>query len=107
MLVATSIPNPPVPAELARFDKVAHFAMYALLAALLVWARPAGRRTTVLAVIAILVAVAAYGALDEWHQQFIPGRSMDLSDWLADTSGAIVGAVAATLGARARTPLTR
>ncbi|MDP2902354.1 MAG: VanZ family protein [Methylovulum sp.] len=29
-----------------------------------------------------------YGISDEWHQSFVVGRSADVSDWLADTSGA-------------------
>ena len=110
MLVATSVPNPPVPQGLARFDKVVHFAMYALLAGLVVWAW-AGRRTSAMVIIATLLIVAAYGALDEWHQQFIPGRSMELNDWLADSAGALVGALvgalATTVMLRARTPSPR
>lgn len=106
MLVATSIPNPPVPPGLGRFDKVVHFAMYALLAALLVWAWADGRPSAIV-VIATLLAVAAYGALDEWHQQFIPGRSMELNDWLADSAGALLGVLAATFTLRARTPSPR
>jgi VanZ family protein len=32
------------------------------------------------------------GALDEYNQQFIPGRSgLSLEDWIADMSGAIAG----------------
>ena len=30
----------------------------------------------------------AYGATDEWHQSFVPGRSTELADWIADTAGA-------------------
>ena len=35
--------------------------------------------------------VSLLGAADEWHQQFIPSRSMDVRDWLADTAGAVTG----------------
>jgi VanZ family protein len=32
------------------------------------------------------------GALDEYNQQFIPGRSgLSLEDWIADMSGAVAG----------------
>lgn len=102
MLVATSIPNPPVPSGLARFDKVVHFAMYAILAGLIVLAST-GRRSRVGALLATVLLVSAYGALDEWHQQFIPGRSMELGDWLADTIGAMVGATTVAFVLRART----
>jgi len=29
-----------------------------------------------------------YGVSDEWHQSFVPGRSVSVWDWAADTSGA-------------------
>jgi VanZ family protein len=45
-------------------------------------------------VLAALVA-AAYGATDEWHQHFVPGRTMEMADLAADTSGAAAAAVAA------------
>lgn len=90
---------------LARFpegsDKVVHAIAYAVLAALLTVAsgRPA---------VAVLVAVA-YGVSDEVHQAFVPGRSPDVLDLLADAVGAGIGAWTAralwrmrTAGARRR-----
>jgi VanZ family protein len=39
-----------------------------------------------------IVAISAFGALDEYHQLSTPGRSGgDLGDWTADTLGAMVG----------------
>jgi VanZ family protein len=38
---------------------------------------------------AIFVTVA-YGASDEWHQAFVPGRHADLADLVADAAGAIL-----------------
>jgi VanZ family protein len=32
-----------------------------------------------------------YGASDELHQWFVPGRNSDLRDWLADTVGVLAG----------------
>ena len=34
------------------------------------------------------VLVVAFGALDEWVQLGVPGRSLSLTDWLFDASGA-------------------
>ncbi|MBF0192973.1 MAG: VanZ family protein [Magnetococcales bacterium] len=31
-----------------------------------------------------------YGATDEWHQSFVPGRYADIWDWVADGVGATV-----------------
>jgi VanZ family protein len=38
--------------------------------------------------------VATFGALDEWHQRFVPGRTTDVADLVADIVGAGVGALA-------------
>lgn len=40
-------------------------------------------------VAALLVTVLA-GALDEWHQSWIPGRDAAVADWMADCAGAVV-----------------
>jgi VanZ family protein len=39
----------------------------------------------------------AYGVTDEWHQSFVPGRSADAIDLVADAVGA--GLAAGGLGA--------
>jgi VanZ family protein len=95
LLVLTSWPRPPVPDALRGSDKLVHATLYAILAYLVADALRAapvtpGRR--VVHFVATIVAVSAFGWSDEWHQQFIPGRSRDTADWLADTVGAIAGA---------------
>ena len=52
-----------------------------------------------------LALASAFGAADEWHQQFVPGRDQDVKDWAADTTGALVGAIAAAY--RGRTSRSR
>jgi VanZ family protein len=39
------------------------------------------------------VVGSAYGLTDEVHQAFVPNRSADPRDWLADTAGALAGAI--------------
>jgi VanZ family protein len=78
----------------APWDKVAHFAVYAAIAALL-WIA-AGARVPLL-VIAVTIGV---GALDELHQAGVPGRSADAMDFLADTCA--VAATIALLAVRTR-----
>lgn len=34
-----------------------------------------------------------YGASDEYHQSFVPGRSCEIADWYADATGALVGSI--------------
>lgn len=89
ILVGTSWPRIHLgPPDLA-LDKVAHFTAYAVLAALML--RATLRPRHVGTMVAVVLAVSAFGAVDEWHQSFIPSRSMSLLDWVADTAGAIVG----------------
>ena len=68
----------------------AHFAEYAVLAALL-WlalrATPALARYA--APLAVTIAVL-YAVTDEFHQSFVPGRYPDVRDVLVDTAGALV-----------------
>jgi VanZ family protein len=66
-------------------DKLAHFCAYGLLASLVLRAFGGGGWRG--AVAAVLIA-SAYGASDEWHQSFVPGRNSELADWVADTAGA-------------------
>ncbi len=40
-----------------------------------------------------LVFSVLYGALDEVHQLFVPGRSCDIYDWLADVAGVILAII--------------
>jgi VanZ family protein len=68
--------------------KCGHFTEYFILSLLLLRAIRAGRRDfgLRLALIVILV-VAGYAALDEFHQLFVPGRGAAVSDVLLDTTG--------------------
>jgi VanZ family protein len=63
-----------------------HLAAYGLLAALVWWALR-GMGTRYPATGALLLAVL-YGASDELHQSFVPGRTMTINDLLVDLIGA-------------------
>ena len=69
-------------------DKAAHLIFYGVLGAFVLLGL---RRTTSLslpkaALLAILIT-SAYGASDEFHQRFVPNRTCDVWDWVADTTG--------------------
>lgn len=81
-------PGPPLVHPL---DWIAHFTAYFALAYAL--GRATGRRD-----IALLIAVW-WGALDEVHQAFVPGRDAGVTDWLFDLAGAWIGS---RWGARGR-----
>ena len=68
-------------------DKVAHFGAYAVLGLLLAWASLESRLAAGWPVLLGL----AYAASDEVHQYFVPGRSPDVADWMADALGVAAG----------------
>ena len=91
-----------MPSALAPYDKVVHFGMYGVFAALLAYqAMP--QMGAWRGMFIALALGSAFGAADEWHQEFIPGRSKDVKDWQADTAGAVAGALVAVAYRRART----
>jgi VanZ family protein len=95
-LSASPNPLPFLPQSFLHQDKLLHAAEYAVLAGLLVpGLRLAGMRPA-LALVVALAAASAYGATDEFHQSFVPGRDADPLDWAADTAGATLGALAAS-----------
>jgi VanZ family protein len=88
----SSVPDPPIPSGV---DKPLHWAAYLGLAVFVLRAVAGGlpRRIDVwTAAVAMLITVG-YGVTDEVHQMFVPGRSADMYDLLADAAGAIGGTV--------------
>jgi VanZ family protein len=96
ILLATSIPNPPIPRTLSHADKLTHLLLYGVLGYLLARALRNGKRRWRLILLAVAVGIA-FGAADEWHQRFIAGRSSELADWGADSAGVLLGALLASL----------
>lgn len=106
ILTATSIPGRFIPAiGPAQTDKVVHLTMYGILAFLIARSldNPSWPSRLRAAIGAFLVCTAL-GAADEWHQLYIPGRSCDVADWAADSTGGLIGAAAWLL--KNRRPLT-
>lgn len=94
IFLQSSFPSPVKTEGIFLGDKILHLLGYALLAALFFRAlratRPAAAPT---ALWVMSVAFAAfYGAMDEVHQAFVPTRSADFFDFMADASGAVIGA---------------
>lgn len=96
LFIGTHLPKKPGGKEYG-LDKVAHFSAFAILATLLgcaaiVWQ---GKLRWFHAVM-IVVAISAYGVFDEVTQMaFTSTRKADFFDWVADTSGAVVGVLIA------------
>ncbi|MGQ9818555.1 MAG: VanZ family protein [Candidatus Kapaibacteriales bacterium] len=42
------------------------------------------------AILLVVIIGLLYGAIDEIHQSYVPGRVCDLTDWIADAVGVIL-----------------
>jgi VanZ family protein len=86
-------PGPQLPPG-GHWDKVLHAGAYAVMSALVTWAMTRGRlrEASARALLAGFLIAAAYGATDELHQAFVPGRHSDAFDLIADASGALAAA---------------
>ena len=98
-LVLTSIPNPQFGPTFPGADKVAHFGCYGSAGFLFVLWRRENGTGAVVAVVWAAIFAALLGAVDEFHQQWIPGRSMEFFDWVADFLGGSTGAFVAMVAA--------
>ena len=49
---------------------------------------------------AAVAFAAVYGITDEFHQWFVPGRTADVNDWMADCTGAAIAVAVVLLVAR-------
>ena len=97
IFAVSSMKQPPLPTpkfEWLSIDKIYHFIEFGILSVLLTIAfvnvppkwLSEGRIWVTAALISIL-----YGASDEVHQMFVPGRFATYSDFVSDAIGAIVG----------------
>ena len=92
ILIGTSWPRLQLP-PVEGGDKLLHGLVYTVLGVLTTRAaRMTTTRGYVLA--AVIGGIAIFGALDELHQAWIPGRYPSMADWWADALGATVGSVA-------------
>ena len=89
ILIVSSVPIPAVAAP-AGTDKGVHGVLYLVLGVLAIRAL-LSQRAPVWQLLVLVLVVLAFGALDELHQRFIPGRTADPRDWVADAVGSVVG----------------
>ena len=90
-LTLTSLPGNDIPVSTPHpIDWIGHFGMYFGLGFLMARAGVLrGWSVRRMAVVAALLSV--FGALDELHQLFIPGRDCELGDWIVDSLGGAGG----------------
>lgn len=90
IFIASSFAGAEVPNMPLMFgDKIVHFSVYFVLGLSILFSLVVDRsqwKDSKIIIMTILLG-ALYGASDEFHQAFVPGRSVELLDWLADLFG--------------------
>lgn len=97
IFIASSIPGEEIPKIGFEFsDKLIHAVVYLILFILFFYSLKYQTKSVKLRNNAIMFAgifSALYGVTDEIHQKFVPMRSCELSDWIADVTGVVIGFV--------------
>ena len=103
IFAVSSLEQPPLPMpkfEWLTIDKLYHFIEYAILGGLVarafLKAKPAIVPSQLIWKLSAVLSIL-YGASDEWHQTFVPGRYATFADWVADVLGSIAGVLAVYL----------
>jgi len=91
IFVAQSWPNPPRPPG-PLTDKHEHFFFYGILGLLALRAltNAQWRRVGAATALGAIVFSSVYGVINEFHQRFVPGRSYEVVDMIANAIGASV-----------------
>lgn len=97
LFVLTSLPGN-ISLDLNVSDKIEHFGAYGLLSFLLYLTLVFQKKYPFFAnypATFTLLFASFYGMVDELHQLFVPGRSADVRDWLADFLGSLLAVLIA------------
>ena len=86
---------PQVGPQFKNKDKIEHFAAYTIFwFCTLLPLRYGHGLSLAKSIVIAVVLTSAYGASDELHQRFVPNRSCDVLDWIADSFGGFIAASA-------------
>ena len=91
IFVLSGIQTFPVSRTPLGLDKIAHWVMFFVFCGLAwraLYYQSASKALKRYALLGAFILAVGYGALDELHQVFVPGRSSDLYDLAADALGA-------------------
>lgn len=80
----------PTPGSFPHMDKVIHAGAYFVMATFALRAFRHLTNSQIILILSSLIFCSLYGFSDEWHQSFVPGRTSDINDWIADTAGAML-----------------
>lgn len=90
---ASSIPDVKMPLSEVQFDKILHILAYMPFGFLLargIWSLNASISERMLWLLVFSIS-CMFGASDEFHQSFVPGRNAGGIDLMADTIGGMIG----------------
>jgi VanZ family protein len=93
IFIQSSYPSPEITPRWPHFDKVLHFTAYALLGALFLrafYSTSINHNLKLIIMLSVLLS-GLYGISDEIHQSFVPYRTADVMDALADILGSALG----------------
>ena len=93
IFIQSSYPSPEYVITFALSDKLMHVLAYAIMGILFFRAygtMPVKKNLSLLTGLSI-VSASLFGVSDEIHQYFVPGRSAELWDLIADVIGSISG----------------
>jgi VanZ family protein len=94
IFIESSLPGDNFPEiDITLIDKYVHFIIYFGLCLLFFYSLKNQTKFTKLHSSPLFFAwlfTSLYGITDELHQYFVPGRSSDILDWVADTTGALL-----------------
>jgi VanZ family protein len=94
IFIQSSLPSIDMGTDLPGMDKLLHLAAYTLMGVLA--CRAFASLSRLESALALFMAGFAFtllfGLSDEWHQSFVPGRTADVWDFVADALGALLGA---------------
>lgn len=106
IFIASSIPSNRIPNFLFKYlDKPIHILIFGVLGVLVYRAlEPDSQRDRYTMKTALMTfgIVLCYGIIDEFHQGYTPGRSVDLYDLMADAVGGILAVIVIYLWRRRR-----
>ena len=90
----TTIPTKSFPKIFAYDDKAKHLIAFLVLSFFLTLALRVQNKYRLLKekfIVFTLLICSFYGIFDELHQLFVPGRSAEVLDWVADFVGTLIG----------------
>lgn len=88
IFLLSTIPGDQYPKEAFDYGSIAHFFEFLILSYLLM---AAGGKYSFKKMLVVLTFCLVFALSDEWHQSFVPNRSVSILDWLVDGVGTVTG----------------